>query len=92
MPRVFHGSVDDGLVSALALAVAQWRRERGVDVDAVAVTLEGHGREDHVVPGADLSRTVGWFTTLHPVAIRPVGPDLDAATTGGPASDTVSRP
>ncbi len=60
VPRVFHGSVDDGLVSALALAVAQWRRERGVDVDAVAVTLEGHGREDHVVPGADLSRTVGW--------------------------------
>ncbi|WP_237171868.1 amino acid adenylation domain-containing protein, partial [Prescottella equi] len=91
VPRVFHGSVDDGLVSALALAVAQWRRERGVDVDAVAVTLEGHGREDHVVPGADLSRTVGWFTTLHPVRFDLSDTDLDAATTGGPASDTVVK-
>uniref|UniRef100_UPI003B8A65F8 non-ribosomal peptide synthase/polyketide synthase n=1 Tax=Rhodococcus sp. TaxID=1831 RepID=UPI003B8A65F8 len=91
VPRVFHGSVDDGLLSALALAVAQWRRERGVDADAVAVTLEGHGREGHVVPGADLSRTVGWFTTLHPVRFDLSGIDIEAATTGGPAADTVVK-
>ncbi|WP_236789556.1 non-ribosomal peptide synthetase [Amycolatopsis sp. GM8] len=30
------------------------------------VALEGHGRDEHLVPGADLSRTVGWFTTVFP--------------------------
>lgn len=34
----------------------------------MAVALEGHGREEEVVEGADLSRTVGWFTTLFPFA------------------------
>ena len=30
--------------------------------------LEGHGRED-LFDGADLSRTVGWFTTLYPIDV-----------------------
>ena len=34
------------------------------------VDLEGHGREEEVVEGADLSRTVGWFTTLYPVVLE----------------------
>ncbi|HKV12821.1 MAG TPA: condensation domain-containing protein, partial [Thermoanaerobaculia bacterium] len=44
---------------------------------APVLGLEGHGRED-LVEGADLSRTVGWFTTLFPVRLelRPSwGPD-----------------
>ena len=32
------------------------------------VHLEGHGR-DGLVEGADLSRTVGWFTTMYPVLL-----------------------
>jgi non-ribosomal peptide synthase protein (TIGR01720 family) len=32
------------------------------------VDLEGHGRED--VLDVDLSRTVGWFTTVFPVALE----------------------
>jgi non-ribosomal peptide synthase protein (TIGR01720 family) len=31
--------------------------------------LEGHGREE-VVDGVDLSRTLGWFTTLFPVLLQ----------------------
>ena len=46
-------------------------------------TLEGHGREEHVVPGADLSRTVGWFTSMYPVRLRPGAGDLDAAVQAG---------
>jgi non-ribosomal peptide synthase protein (TIGR01720 family) len=34
----------------------------------VSVDLEGHGREE-VLDGVDLSRTVGWFTTIFPVAL-----------------------
>ena len=33
------------------------------------VGLEGHGREDAIAPGVDLSHTVGWFTSLFPVLL-----------------------
>ncbi|WP_217129004.1 hypothetical protein, partial [Streptomyces sp. AC558_RSS880] len=68
-PAAFHGGVDDVLLGALALAVRQWREARGVDADGgVLVDLEGHGR-DTDRPDVDLSRTVGWFTRVHPVRL-----------------------
>lgn len=36
------------------------------------VFSEGHGRET-LIQDIDLSRTVGWFTTMFPIAIRPTG-------------------
>ncbi|WP_281728954.1 non-ribosomal peptide synthetase [Gordonia paraffinivorans] len=83
LPEAFHGTVDDGLLAALALATAVWRAERGVEADSVLVTLEGHGREEQVLPGADLSRTVGWFTTQYPVRLDVTGTDPAAALSGG---------
>ncbi|MFD0905913.1 condensation domain-containing protein, partial [Actinomadura sediminis] len=69
VPAAFHGRVGDVLLTGLALAVAEWRRDRGVtDETAVLVDLEGHGREE-IVPGVDLSRTVGWFTSIFPVRL-----------------------
>jgi non-ribosomal peptide synthase protein (TIGR01720 family) len=68
VPAAFHANVDDILLTGLALAVAQWRRRRGGRGTSVLVDLEGHGRED-IVPGVDLSRTVGWFTSLYPVRL-----------------------
>lgn len=41
------------------------------------VDSEGHGRVEHLVPGADLTGTVGWFTAVHPIR---VGGTDDAAT------------
>ena len=35
----------------------------------MAVELEGHGRED-IAEGMDVSRTVGWFTTMYPVVLE----------------------
>ncbi|HKR49076.1 MAG TPA: amino acid adenylation domain-containing protein, partial [Pseudonocardiaceae bacterium] len=35
----------------------------------VVLDLEGHGREE-LFEGVDLSRTVGWFTTIFPVAVE----------------------
>ncbi|WP_280381699.1 non-ribosomal peptide synthetase, partial [Nocardia wallacei] len=88
VPELFHGGVNDGLVTALVLALAKWRTTRAAQApvdDSVLVRLEGHGREEDVVPGADLSRTVGWFTAIFPVRFELSGIDIDAALTGGPA-------
>ncbi|MEE1742907.1 condensation domain-containing protein, partial [Streptomyces sp. JV184] len=38
------------------------------------------------VPGADLSRTVGWFTSMFPVRLDVAGFDLDDAFAGGDAA------
>ncbi|MGA9869745.1 MAG: amino acid adenylation domain-containing protein, partial [Rhodococcus sp. (in: high G+C Gram-positive bacteria)] len=69
VPAAFNGGVNDGLLAALALALAKWRSRRGVRLGEALVKLEGHGREEDMVPGADLSRTVGWFTSAYPVRL-----------------------
>ncbi|MGC9498925.1 condensation domain-containing protein, partial [Streptomyces sp. WG7] len=85
VPALFRAGPEAAMLTALALAVARWRRERGRgDGSAVLVGLEGHGREE-IVPGADLSRTVGWFTSLYPVAVDPGAHDTDELFRGGPA-------
>lgn len=66
IPAAFHCEINDVLLTALALAV---RRCVGTEGD-VLIDVEGHGREP-VVPGADLSRTVGWFTSMYPVRLAP---------------------
>ncbi|WP_280313945.1 non-ribosomal peptide synthetase [Nocardia wallacei] len=83
IPRAFHGGVNDGLLTALALAVTVWRARRGVAEPDTLVQLEGHGREESIAAGADLSRTVGWFTSTYPVRLRLTGIDADAALAGG---------
>ncbi|WP_157185641.1 non-ribosomal peptide synthetase, partial [Nocardia transvalensis] len=81
IPATYRGGVNDGLLAALALAVSKWRGD--TTGGATLVKLEGHGREEDVVPGADLSRTVGWFTSAYPVRLDLAGADLDAAFGGG---------
>ena len=51
------------LLAALAGSLRQWTGSASVVVD-----MEGHGREE-IVPGFDCSRTVGWFTSIFPVAL-----------------------
>ncbi|RSM42864.1 non-ribosomal peptide synthetase [Actinoplanes sp. ATCC 53533] len=75
----FHCAVHEVLLAGLAAAVARWR---GGDV--VLVNVEGHGR--HPVAGMDLSRTVGWFTSVHPVRLNVAGIDLTDVPGGGPAA------
>ncbi|MCO5994849.1 non-ribosomal peptide synthetase [Actinoallomurus rhizosphaericola] len=82
VPAAFHCGVNDVLLTGLARAVTAWRRDRGRPSDnGVLIDLEGHGREDpddlsgETAPdargGVDLTRTVGWFTALHPVRLDP---------------------
>ncbi len=63
-------TVEDVLLASLAAVVP-----RRLGHAHLAVLLEGHGREDLVEPGVDLSRTVGWFTTQFPVELRVSDPD-----------------
>ncbi|MGW6739453.1 non-ribosomal peptide synthase/polyketide synthase [Streptomyces sp. NPDC055025] len=64
VPAAFHAGVDEVLLAGLAEAVGEWA---GVD-GGFLVDVEGHGREP--LPGIpDLSRTVGWFTSSHPVRL-----------------------
>ncbi|MER6347259.1 amino acid adenylation domain-containing protein [Streptomyces sp. NPDC001595] len=63
--------VRDVLLTALALAVP---RLRDTPDPSLLVELATHGRADHLLPGADLSATVGWFTSTHPVRLDPGGP------------------
>ncbi|MFD4668658.1 non-ribosomal peptide synthase/polyketide synthase [Lentzea sp. NPDC058450] len=63
VPDVYRTQINDVLLSAVGHALSEWTGSA-----RVAVTMEGHGRED-VLDGADLSRTVGWFTTQYPVAL-----------------------
>ncbi|SKA13309.1 non-ribosomal peptide synthase domain TIGR01720/amino acid adenylation domain-containing protein [Marinactinospora thermotolerans DSM 45154] len=65
------GGLGDVLLGALALTMTAWARERGGPVPRrVAVDVEGHGRRPLPGSGLDPGRTVGWFTTLHPVLLE----------------------
>ncbi|MGW0179667.1 amino acid adenylation domain-containing protein [Nocardia sp. NPDC003345] len=86
VPARFHGSPNDPLLAALVLALGEWRRRRGMADSAELVALEGHGREEQAVPGADLSGTVGWFTNRFPIRLALPGVDPADAFAGGAAA------
>ncbi|EFL13775.1 non-ribosomal peptide synthetase, partial [Streptomyces sp. C] len=81
VPARFHTGAGPVLLTALAVTLARWRRRLGQDQTYAHVELEGHGREGGLLADTagfepDLSRTVGWFTTLFPVTVDP-GPPTD---------------
>ncbi|MGW2374842.1 amino acid adenylation domain-containing protein [Kitasatospora sp. NPDC001683] len=79
-PGTFHCGIREVLLAGLAGAVA---RRRGGDA-GVLLDVEGHGR--HPADGEDLLRTVGWFTSVHPVRLDVSGVDLAAAAAGDAAA------
>ncbi|MEE4185170.1 MAG: non-ribosomal peptide synthase/polyketide synthase, partial [Gammaproteobacteria bacterium] len=72
LPRTAHARVDEVLLTALAQAVCECSGG-----SAALLDLEGHGREE-LFADMDLSRTVGWFTSLYP-ALLEVPADSSAA-------------
>jgi len=62
-PRVYHTEINDILLCGLAKVLCGWMKS-----DRVVIGLEGHGRE-LIWERLDTSRTVGWFTSLHPVLL-----------------------
>ncbi|OSC48375.1 hypothetical protein B5181_41670, partial [Streptomyces sp. 4F] len=63
VPAVYRTQINDALLTALARTLRNWTGR-----DRVPVSLEGHGREE-LFTDLDLTRTAGWFTSIHPVAL-----------------------
>ncbi|VVO19238.1 non-ribosomal peptide synthetase [Pseudomonas fluorescens] len=64
-PAAYRTQVNDLLLTALARVICRWTGQA-----STLIQLEGHGREE-LFAGIDLSRTVGWFTSLYPVKLTP---------------------
>ena len=62
--QAYNTQINDILLSGLVLSLAQWTGNSTVLID-----LEGHGREE-LFSDVDLSRTVGWFTSVFPVLLQ----------------------
>ncbi|WP_166360185.1 non-ribosomal peptide synthase/polyketide synthase [Pseudomonas akapageensis] len=62
----YRTRIDDLLLTALARTLCRWNGQASVLVD-----LEGHGREE-LFADLDLTRTVGWFTSLYPQRLSSV--------------------
>ncbi|WDV47161.1 amino acid adenylation domain-containing protein [Clostridiaceae bacterium M8S5] len=60
---IYSMNVKEVLISALVMALAKKDQK-----DEVLIELEGHGRED--IEELDISRTIGWFTTMYPVCFK----------------------
>ena len=64
-PAAYRTQVNDLLLTALARVVCRWSGQA-----SALVQLEGHGRED-LFDDVDLTRSVGWFTSMFPVNLTP---------------------
>ncbi|WP_415842561.1 condensation domain-containing protein, partial [Pseudomonas wadenswilerensis] len=62
-PAAYRTQVNDLLLSALARVIGRWSGQADT-----LIQLEGHGREE-LFDDLDLTRTVGWFTSLFPLRI-----------------------
>ena len=63
VPGVYHTQMNDVLLTALIQVFSDW-----TGGDCFSLDLKGHGRED-IMADVDISRTVGWFTTIFPVVL-----------------------
>ncbi|MFY0523095.1 amino acid adenylation domain-containing protein [Archangium gephyra] len=64
VPRAWRTRMDEVLLAAVTEAFRRWTGAPGL-----LVALEGHGREE-LLADVDVSRTVGWFTSLYPVLLE----------------------
>ncbi len=64
-PAAYRTQVNDLLLTALARVICRWTGH-----GSTLIQLEGHGREE-LSDDIDLSRTVGWFTSLFALRLQP---------------------
>ncbi|MBV9790246.1 MAG: non-ribosomal peptide synthetase, partial [Chloroflexi bacterium] len=78
--EAYQTQITEVLLTALAQTINEWTGGTALRVD-----LEGHGRED-LFEDVDLSRTVGWFTSLYPVLLT-----VDSAADPGAAIKAIKE-
>ena len=64
VPKSYNTKINDILLSALMIACFKWTNE-----NKLLINLEGHGREE-LPDSPDVSRTIGWFTSIYPVILK----------------------
>jgi amino acid adenylation domain-containing protein/non-ribosomal peptide synthase protein (TIGR01720 family) len=64
VPSAYHTQINDVLLTALVQSLREWSGKQ-----TLLVNLEGHGREE-LFERVDISRTVGWFTSIFPVRLQ----------------------
>ncbi|PFD35310.1 non-ribosomal peptide synthetase [Bacillus cereus] len=64
VPVTHKTRINEVLLTALGQAIVDCTNQQ-----TVSIHLEGHGREE-IIEGMDLSRTVGWFTSIYPVHLN----------------------
>ncbi|HKV38144.1 MAG TPA: condensation domain-containing protein, partial [Blastocatellia bacterium] len=80
LPRAHNAQTVEALLTALALAYERW-----ADSNTLIVAVERHGREE-LFDDVELSRTVGWFTSITPVIL-----DMEDVYDEGQALKTVKE-
>ncbi|MGM7721816.1 amino acid adenylation domain-containing protein [Metabacillus sp. Hm71] len=68
--EAYRTKADELMVIALSMVLADYSKCSEVIIEA-----EGHGREE-IADGMDVSRTVGWFTSLYPILLKVEKTDL----------------
>jgi amino acid adenylation domain-containing protein/non-ribosomal peptide synthase protein (TIGR01720 family) len=61
---MFNADLNEILLAALVSGLDKLKPN-----DTFSVLLEGHGREN-ILPELDISRTIGWFTSVYPVSLK----------------------
>ncbi|SDZ37841.1 non-ribosomal peptide synthase domain TIGR01720, partial [Thermoactinomyces sp. DSM 45892] len=74
VPVAYRTKVDEVLLTALVQSITQL-----TGLSSISVHMEGHGREE-ILDSVDISRTIGWFTSIYPVHfdLRGVGTPIEA--------------
>jgi non-ribosomal peptide synthase protein (TIGR01720 family) len=88
VPAAFHAGIQDILLIALGLAVAEFL---GSGRAPIGIDVEGHGRSEELADDVDLSRTVGWFTAKYPVSLTVGALRWAQVITGGAALGRVIK-
>jgi amino acid adenylation domain-containing protein/non-ribosomal peptide synthase protein (TIGR01720 family) len=64
VPARYKTEINDALLTSLLCGYCQWSGQ-----DRLLCEVEGHGREEGIGEGLDLTRTVGWFTSSFPLLL-----------------------
>ncbi|MDN9009502.1 amino acid adenylation domain-containing protein [Brevibacillus laterosporus] len=61
--RAYNTQIYDILLTGLGMSLRSWKKS-----DMILIDVEGHGRHE-LSDRLDITRTVGWFTTLYPILL-----------------------